>query len=57
MLRVTDTDMPSLHLVHDMWDTMTEKIKSAIYQHEKKEKMSNHLFMMYIKSWRIEEQE
>ena len=55
MLRVTNTDTPSLHLVYDMWNTMIEKVKSAIYQHEEKGKMSNHLFMMLcIKSWRID---
>jgi len=26
MIRVTNTDTPSLHLVYDMWDTMIEKV-------------------------------
>jgi hypothetical protein len=34
MIRVTDTDTPCLHLVYDMWDTMIEKVKQAIYRHE-----------------------
>jgi len=36
MLRVTDTDTPSFNLVYDMWGTMIEKVKSAIYRHEEK---------------------
>ena len=36
MLRVCDTDAPTLHLVYDMWDTMIEKVKVAIYRHEGK---------------------
>ncbi|XP_020247901.1 uncharacterized protein LOC109825460 [Asparagus officinalis] len=36
MIRVTDTDTPCLHLVYDMWDTMIEKVKQAIYRHEGK---------------------
>jgi len=36
MIRVTDTDKPSLHLVYDMWDTMIEKVKVVIYRHEGK---------------------
>ncbi|KAJ1443109.1 Ribonuclease H-like superfamily [Sesbania bispinosa] len=37
MLRSCDTDEPSLHLVYEKWDSMIEKVKSAIYQHEGKE--------------------
>ncbi|CAL5432817.1 unnamed protein product [Camellia sinensis] len=36
MIRVCDTDRPSLHLVYDMWDTMVEKVKMVIYKHEGK---------------------
>ncbi|XP_057778003.1 uncharacterized protein LOC130996708 [Salvia miltiorrhiza] len=35
MLRACDTDKPCLHLVYDMWDTMIEKVKQAIYKHER----------------------
>ena len=34
MLRVTDIDKHCLHLVYEMWDSMIEKVKVAIYQHE-----------------------
>ncbi|KAJ7958743.1 Potassium channel [Quillaja saponaria] len=37
MLRVTDTDKPTLHLVYDMWDTMIEKVRATILRHEGKE--------------------
>ncbi|KAJ1440769.1 Zinc finger, BED-type [Sesbania bispinosa] len=37
MLRSCDTDEPSLHLVYEKWDSMIEKVKLAIYQHEGKE--------------------
>ncbi|CAL5383489.1 unnamed protein product [Camellia sinensis] len=36
MIRVCDTDRPSLHLVYDMWDTMIEKVKMVICKHEGK---------------------
>jgi len=31
MIRMTDTDTPCLHLVYDMWDSMIERVKKAIY--------------------------
>ena len=34
MLRACDTDAPCLHLVYNIWDTMIEKVKMAIYKHE-----------------------
>ncbi|KAL9682294.1 hypothetical protein QQ045_014089 [Rhodiola kirilowii] len=34
MIRVCDTDKPSLHLVYEMWDVMIEKVKRVIYEHE-----------------------
>ena len=34
MIRGCDTDKPYLHLVYDMWDTMIEKLRVAIYRHE-----------------------
>uniref|UniRef100_A0A5B7AFB0 BED-type domain-containing protein n=1 Tax=Davidia involucrata TaxID=16924 RepID=A0A5B7AFB0_DAVIN len=36
MLKACDTDKPCLHLVYDMWDSMMEKVKIAIYRHEEK---------------------
>jgi hypothetical protein len=37
MIRMTDTDTPCLHLVYEMWDSMIEKVKKVIYEHEGKE--------------------
>ncbi|XP_060200771.1 uncharacterized protein LOC132629044 [Lycium barbarum] len=37
MLRNVDLDCPSLHLIYDMWDTMTEKVKKIIFEHEGKD--------------------
>ena len=37
MLRATDTDRPTFHLVYDMWDTMIEKVKTIIFRHEGKQ--------------------
>ena len=34
MLRVTDTNKPRLHLVYEMWNSMIENVKAAIYWHE-----------------------
>ncbi|KAL5137161.1 hypothetical protein HKD37_10G027571 [Glycine soja] len=37
VLRRTDTKASSLHLVYEMWDSMIEKVKNAIYQYERNE--------------------
>ena len=37
MLQVADTDTPCLHLIYEMWDSMIEKVKKTIYQHEEEE--------------------
>ena len=34
MLQVADTDRPCFHLVYEIWDSMIEKVKAIIYQHE-----------------------
>ncbi|XP_077212459.1 uncharacterized protein LOC143847496 [Tasmannia lanceolata] len=44
MLRECDTDKPCLHLVYDMWDTMIEKVKTAIYKKEAKRKEEESSF-------------
>lgn len=36
LIRICDTDRPCPHLVYDMWDTVIEKVKNAIYTKEKK---------------------
>ena len=35
VLRKMDTDMATLHLVYEMWDSMIEKVRKVIFQHER----------------------
>ncbi|KAK9270586.1 hypothetical protein L1049_026167 [Liquidambar formosana] len=44
MLRYADTDKPVLHMIYDMWDSMIENVKKAIYQHEGKEEYEESTF-------------
>ena len=48
MLRVADTDRPCLHLVYEMWDSMIEKVKAAIYRHEGLENDEYSLFFNVV---------
>ncbi|XLS89483.1 hypothetical protein HN51_065491 [Arachis hypogaea] len=41
VLRSTDTDAPTLHLVHEMWDSMIKKVKSTIYLYERKDEQES----------------
>ena len=36
VLRKTDIDMTTLHLVYEMWDSMIEKVRKVIFEHERK---------------------
>ncbi|KAG8377295.1 hypothetical protein BUALT_Bualt08G0014400 [Buddleja alternifolia] len=49
MLRLCDTDQPSLHLVFEMWDTMIMKVKASIYRHEKKKDFEESSFWSVVK--------
>ncbi|KAH1107031.1 hypothetical protein J1N35_010799 [Gossypium stocksii] len=44
MLRIMDTDRPTLHLVYKMWDEMIEKVKKSIYRHEGKKGDERSIF-------------
>lgn len=44
MIRACDTDTPCLHLVYDMWDSMIEQVKTAIYRHEGKNHQEDSTF-------------
>ncbi|XP_057999043.1 uncharacterized protein LOC110673033 [Hevea brasiliensis] len=37
MIRVCDTDKPCLNLVYELWDSMIEKVKQVIFDHEGKQ--------------------
>ena len=56
MLRATDTDRPTLHLVYDMWDTMIEKVKVIKFLHEGKQEgevstFYNVVYDILINQW------
>ncbi|KAL6609967.1 hypothetical protein ACP70R_039936 [Stipagrostis hirtigluma subsp. patula] len=36
MIRIVDTEKSCLHLIYEMWNDMTMKVKAAIYKHEGK---------------------
>ncbi|XP_049369458.1 uncharacterized protein LOC125834347 [Solanum verrucosum] len=40
MLRSAVIDGPKLHLIYDMWDSMIEKVKKVIFEHEGKDLIS-----------------
>ncbi|XLR14549.1 hypothetical protein S83_042487, partial [Arachis hypogaea] len=37
-----DTDAPTLHLVHEMWDSIIKKVKSVIYIYMKERRNKSH---------------
>lgn len=50
MLRFADTDESSLHLVHEMWNSMITKVKVSIYKHENKSEMEESRFWSIVHS-------
>ncbi|KAL5176582.1 hypothetical protein HKD37_08G022501 [Glycine soja] len=50
VLRRTDPEASSLHLVYEMWDSMIEKVKNAIYQYERKEESEGSTFYEVVHS-------
>ena len=50
VLRRTDTEASSLHLVYEMWDSMIEKVKNVIYQYERKEESEGSTFYEVVHS-------
>ncbi|KAH1193746.1 hypothetical protein GmHk_19G054721 [Glycine max] len=50
VLRRTDTEASSLHLVYERWDSTIEKVKSAIYQYEGKEESEGSTFYKVVHS-------
>jgi len=49
VLRKTDTDMATLHLVYEMWDSMIKNVKKVIYHHERKTKAEYSSFFEVVK--------
>ncbi|KAG4935424.1 hypothetical protein JHK82_049727 [Glycine max] len=50
VLRRTNTEASSLHLVYEMWDSMIEKVKNVIYQYERKEESEGSTFYEIVHS-------
>lgn len=48
VLRRGDTDKPCLHLIYEMWDSMIEKVKAAIYRHERKQEDEESRFYTVV---------
>ncbi|XP_045788744.1 uncharacterized protein LOC123883850 [Trifolium pratense] len=44
VLRRTDTEASCLHLVYDMWDSMIQDVRKAIYKHERKAEVEHSAF-------------
>jgi len=44
MIRVTDTDKPSLDLVYDMWNATIEKVKCYLSARGKRENDQSHFY-------------
>ncbi|WOK92328.1 hypothetical protein Cni_G01019 [Canna indica] len=54
MIRACDTDKPCLHLVYEMWDSMIENVKAAIYRYEGKQLGESSSFYDVVHSILIE---
>jgi len=50
VLRKIDTDMDTLHLVYEMWDSMIENVRKIIYQHESKSEIEHSSFFEVVNS-------
>jgi len=50
VLRKMDTDMATLHLVYEMWDSMIEKVRNVIFQHERKTEVEHSSFFEVVNS-------
>ncbi|OMO84936.1 hypothetical protein COLO4_21793 [Corchorus olitorius] len=45
MLRIMDTDRPTLHLFFEMWDEMIENVRETIFNHERKKEDKRSPFL------------
>jgi len=50
VFRKTDTDMATLHLVYVMWDSMIEKVRKVIFEHERKIEVEHSSFFEVVNS-------
>ena len=42
--------MATLHLVYQMWDSMIEKVRKVIFEHERKTKVEHSSFFKVVNS-------
>jgi len=50
VLKKMNTDMTTLHLVYEMWDSMIEKVRKVIFQHERKTEVEHSSFVEVVNS-------
>ncbi|KAJ1377248.1 Ribonuclease H-like superfamily [Sesbania bispinosa] len=50
VLRKMDTEASSLHLVYEMWDSLIEKVRKAIYRYERKVESEESSFYKVVHS-------
>jgi len=50
VLRKIDTNMATLHLVYEMWNSMIENVRKIRYQHERKIEVEHSSFFEVINS-------
>ncbi|XP_050238985.1 uncharacterized protein LOC126688363 [Mercurialis annua] len=50
MIRVCDTNKPCLHLVYEMWDSMIQKVKMLIHEHENIQPTDSSSFYLVVHS-------
>ena len=50
VLRKTNTNMATLHLVYEMWDSMIEKVRKVIFEHEGKTEVEHSSFFEVVNS-------
>jgi len=48
VLKKTDTNMATLHLIYEMWDSMIENVRRVIYHHERKTKAEYSSFFEVV---------
>lgn len=50
VIRTADTDKPSLHLVYELWESMIQNVKRAIFKKERKQLNEDSVFWTAVHS-------
>ena len=48
VIRKTDTDMTTLHIIYEMWDSMIENLRKVIFEHEGKTEVEHSSFFEIV---------